>query len=352
MCPTIPDAIERRRIVIATAAAAFMAAFGSLPAAAQTVGQPAPGTNWAQIVEAAKKEGTVTIYSGQGLDQLNDLAARFKKQYGITVQVVRAVDAELLPKVDTEFNTGRGIAGVFITADLGVAKDRHAKGYLVAPVGPSFNNPAYKKESRVPDGTFFEASAAILTFSWNKELWPKGLKDYPDVLDPALAGKIGIGATTTGAQVDFYTYLEETYGPDFTTKLSALKPRIYPGALPMGQAVVAGEVAVALTTQPLTDEAEKGAPVGWGLAPKPWGARFWGLILKTAPTPNAAQLLADFIITEQGQEAVARKAGAVLPNVKGTLGATDNVRQQDLSKLTPEYLAAYRDKWKKLFQNN
>jgi iron(III) transport system substrate-binding protein len=327
-------------------------ALGWSPSVAQSVGQPPAGTSWTQIVEAAKKEGAVTIYSGMGLDQLNDLAARFKKEYGITVQVVRAVDAEFVPKVDTEFRTGKGIAGIFVTADLGVAKDMHAKGYAVPPMGPAFNNPAYAKAARVPEGTYFEASATILTFSWNTELWPKGLKDYPDVLDPGLTGKIGISATTTAAQIDFYTYLEDTYGSDFTAKLAALKPRIYPGALPMAQAVVSGEVAAALTTQPLIDEAEKGAPVGWGLAPKPWGARFWGMILKSAPTPNAAQVLADFMISEPGQEAIARKAAAALPNIKGTLGSTDNVRRQDLSKLTPEYVATYREKWKKLFQNN
>jgi iron(III) transport system substrate-binding protein len=76
------------------------------------------------------------------------------------------------------------------------------------------------------------------------------------------------------------------------------------------------------------------------------------LILKSAPTPKAAQVLADFMISGPGQEAIARKAAAALPNIKGTLGSTDNVRRQDLAKLTPEYVATYREKWKKLFQNN
>lgn len=61
----------------------------------------ADAAQWQKVVEAAKKAGRVTIYSGQGSEQLNELnglAARFKKEYGITVQVVRAVDAELLPR--------------------------------------------------------------------------------------------------------------------------------------------------------------------------------------------------------------------------------------------------------------
>jgi len=311
----------------------------------------APSQEWQRVVDAAKKEGSVTIYSGQGLDQLNDLAARFKKQYGINVQVVRAVDADLLPKVDAEFNIGRGIADVFVSADIAVVKDRNAKGYIVAPMGPAFDNPRYDKATRIPEGTYFETGAAILTFSWNKELHPKGIKDYPDILDPALAGKIGVVGVTTQSQVDFYMYLTEYYGADYVRKLAALKPRIYPGALPLGQAVVSGEIAVAVYGQPLIDEEKKGAPVGWGLAPKPWGARFWGWVLKRAPHPNAAQVLANFMVTQQGQEAVTRMAGSVLPNVKGAISTTDNVRRPDLAKLTPEFVADYREKWKSMFLN-
>jgi len=312
----------------------------------------ADAAQWQKVVEAAKKEGRVTIYSGQGTEQLNDLAARFKKEYGITVQVVRAVDAELLPKVDAEFNIGRGTADIFVSADLASVKDRNLKGYVVAPLGPNFENPVYDKATRVPQGTYFETGAAILTFSWNKDLYPKGIKDYPDILDPALAGKIGVVGVVTPAQVDFYQYLGENYGADYVQKLAALKPRIYPGALPLGQAVVSGEIAVAVYCQPLIDEEKKGAAVGWGLAPKPWGARFWGLILKRAPHPNAAQVLANFMVSQQGQEAVSRMAGSVLPNVKGAVSTTTNVRRQDLTKLTPEFVAQYREKWNAMMLKN
>jgi len=311
----------------------------------------ADAAQWQKVVEAAKKEGSVTIYSGQGLDQMTDLAARFKKEYGIAVQVVRAVDAELLTKVDAEFSIGRGTADIVVSADLGAVKDRNAKGYVVAPLGPDFDKPIYDKATRIPEGTYFETSAAILTFIWNKDLYPKGIKDYPDVLDPVLAEKIGVIGVVTKSQVDFYQYLGENYGADFVRKLAALKPRIYGSALPMGQAVVSGEIAVALYAQPLVDEVNKGAPVAWGLPPKPYGARFWGLVLKRAPHPNAAQVLANFMVTQQGQEAVARIAGSVLPNVKGAISTTTNVRRQDLTSLTTEFVAQYRQKWNAMMLN-
>jgi iron(III) transport system substrate-binding protein len=305
---------------------------------------------WQKIVEAAKKEGTVTIYSAQGLDQLNDLAARFKKDYGITVQVVRAIGSELQTKVDAEFGAGRGIADIHVDTDVPYIMDRSAKKRLVAPVGPAFDNPVYNRKLRVPEGTYFEVSAAILTFSWNKDLYPKGIKDYPDMLDPALKGKIGVAMVSVMTQADFYLYLDERYGADFTKKLADMNPRLYPGALPMAQAVVSGEIAAAVSTQALIDDVKKGAPVGWGLAPGgAWGAHFYGQIVSIAPHPNAAQVLANYLVTQPGQESVARLAASSLPNITGALTSTDNVRPINWKKLTPQFFQEYLPKWKAMY---
>jgi iron(III) transport system substrate-binding protein len=305
---------------------------------------------WRKIVDAAKAERTVTIYSSQGQKQLNDLAKRFKDKHGINVQVVRAVETDLWPKVDVEHQTGKGIADVMVAAGMGLVIERNKQGYAMKSVGPAFDNPVYGRAKRAPEGTYFETSATILTFSWNTELWPQGIKDYPDILNPALKGKIGVPQARTPGQVDFYLYLMRHYGDDFMERLAALEPRIYPGALPQAQAVASGEIAVALHAEPLIDEKEAGAPVEWGIAPKPFGARFYGMVLKSAPHPNAAQLLANFMVTPDGQEAIARKAGAVLPDVEGSVASTVNVPEQDLSKLTSEFVQKFSEKWNALFQ--
>ena len=344
--------LSTRRSVLRGAAWIGTAALLTHGAAALAqAASPAPSSEaWQKLVEAAKKEGMVTLYTGQGLDQANDLAARFKKEYGITVQVVRAVGSELQAKVDAEQAAGRGIADIYVGTDVPILRDRNAKKHLVAPVGPAFENPVYNRKLRVPEGTYFEISAAILTFSWNKDLYPKGLKDYPDLLDPALKGKIGVAMISVMAQADFYVYLEEKYGADFTKKLADMNPRLYPGALPMAQAVVSGEIVAAVSTQPLIDEIKKGAPVGWGLAPGgAWGSHFYGQILSVAPHPNAAQLLANYMITPPGQEAIARLAASALPNVPGAITSTDNTRRTDWNKLNPEFFNAYLAKWKPMY---
>jgi iron(III) transport system substrate-binding protein len=308
--------------------------------------------DWQKIINAAKAEGTVTIYSGQGLKQLNDLAARFKAKYGINVQVVRAVESDLFPKVDVEFQTQRGIADILVNSSITTLVEQEKKGYMVPAVGPAFDNPDYKRAERMPKNTYFETNATVLTFGWNTDLYPKGFKDYDSVFDPALKGKLGIPMAKAQGQVDYYLYLTENYGQDYVERLAEMKPRAYVGALPLAQAVASGEVAATIYGEPLIDEKEAGAPVGWGLAPKPWGARFYGMVLKTAPHPNAAQLLANFMVTPEGQEAIARKAASALPNIKGAIATTDTVRKQDPAKLTPEYTKAFGEKWDRLFTAN
>ena len=332
---------KRAGAIVAIAAAALVPSL--------TFAQGASGAAWNKVVEAAKKEGAVTIYSSQGLVLLNDLAERFKKEYGINVTVVRAIDAEAWPKVDAEFSTGRGIADVHVAADEAVLRDRHTKGYFVAPIGPAFDNPAYNRKLRVPQGTYFESNAFVVAFGWNKDLFNGRINDYPDLLNPAFTGRIGVPNPSSQALVDFYLFLEQNFGADFVVKLAALKPRIYPGALPLGQALVSGEIAAAAYNQPLVDEQKKGAPVEWKVADKAWGARFWGQVLKAAPHPNAAQVLANYMITPPGQEAVARMTASVLPNIPGTLTTTDKVHRQDLSKLNADTVKAYQEKWRKLF---
>jgi iron(III) transport system substrate-binding protein len=307
--------------------------------------------DWDAIVTAAQEEGKVTFYSSQGLDQLNDLAQRFSDEYGIELEVVRDIDSALIPKVEAEQQTGSGIADVIAQASASWSEQRGAEGWFVAPVGPAFDDPAYDRAANVSDNGYFTSSAAVLTFGWNTDQYPTGLTDYSDLLDPELAGgRIGVIEPAAPSIVDFWLYLEENYGEDFVTQLAAQEPKIYPSSLPMAQALTSGEISAGSFVQVLVDEKEQGAPVDSGLADQVWGARFNTSILQVAPHPNAAQVLANFIITEPGQEAIARKAASVLPDVPGTVTTVDKVRVQDLTVLTPEFVADYQAKWNDLFK--
>lgn len=312
-----------------------------------TDGDPA----YADLVAAAQEEGEVTIYSSQGLDALNAFGEAFEEQYGVGVEVVRGIDTELSSRVETEVETGGG-------PDLYVSASQpwvEANTDLFAePTSPQLTGAGdYDAEQYVHDGNFFEVGAAVLTMAWNTSE-VDGLTSYEELLDPQFAdGKLGVIEPAAPAIVDFYLWLEETFGEQYVEDLAAQEPRIYPSALPIGEALISGEIfaspyAAPVQIQPAKDS---GAPVDFAIDDDgAWGARYFGMILNEAEHPNAAQLLADFMVTAEGQELVVGAASSILPDVPGTLLTNEDVREQDLDALTPEAVAEYQEKWNSLFR--
>jgi len=300
---------------------------------------------WDEVVKAAKKEGSVTIYSSQGQTQLEELGAAFEKEYGIKVEVVRGIDPELQPKIEAEKQTGNAVADVYVSS-LRPAQDTLAEqGYYVAPVGPTFD------ELDVLQGKeIFDVDATVLTFAWNTEKYSGKIDSYTDLLDPELKGKIGVPEPSSATFIDFYNYLTELHGDDFLEKLAAQEPKIYPGALPAAEALSSGEISAAAYVEPQVDQQKAGAPVDFGFEKERWAAVFYGGILADAPHPNAAQLLSDFLLTEAGQKAIARKAASVRPDVPGTFGTVDTVRRINYDALTPDDVTAFQKKWNKLYR--
>ena len=91
----------------------------------------------ADLVAAANEEGTVTLYSSQGLDQLNALGDAFEEQYPeIDVEVVRGVDGDIIPRLETEMSTGTS------GADLVVMAAPHGSRRTPTPATSSTRRPA------------------------------------------------------------------------------------------------------------------------------------------------------------------------------------------------------------------
>lgn len=89
--------------------------------------------------------------------------------------------------------------------------------------------------------------------------------------------------------VDFYLWLEESFGEDYVEQLAAQQPRIYPSALPIGEALISGEVSAAAYAAPtqLVPAAESGASVDFGIDEAgAWAARFFGAIPTSSDSPE------------------------------------------------------------------
>jgi len=339
-----------RRLLVITVLAALLAAGTSLAASAPPVQKAASAKQWAALVAKAKQEGSVTLYSSQDPGGLQRMADAFKAKYGITVTWTRQIDSVSALQLNAEQSTHNAKADMWVIASRPYVLGALKNGWTVPAVGPDLFNTRYDRATFARPGKAFVVGAAVQGIGWNTGLFPQGLKDYPDLLNAALAnGKIGVVNPSGPSLVDSYLMLQDHYGAGFLTKLGAQKPKIYASTLPQQQALASGEItASALVGAQMLDLKAQGAPVDF-VIPKggAWNAPWFAMVLKQAPHSAAAQLLADFMVTPEGQQAVNRRYGAVLKNIPDTFFVPP--RQQKLSDLTPAKVTAFQQAWNGMF---
>src|SRR5947209_13423572 len=103
-----------RRDVIRGSASLGLTAFATRVVAAA----PAPVSITPDLVEAAKKEAKVVLYSAMDLPVGEKLGKAFEAQYpGIAVQIERSGSERLFQRIDQEFASGIRVCDVVNSAD-------------------------------------------------------------------------------------------------------------------------------------------------------------------------------------------------------------------------------------------
>ncbi|QDQ95904.1 extracellular solute-binding protein [Rhodococcus sp. WB9] len=309
--------------------------------------------SWDDVVAAAKKEGAVQLYSSQHPANLEALKEAWSKAYPeIDLEFVRGTDKDMIPRVEVENRTGQAVADVNTLTDAAWINNAAVSGQFSTDlVGPAFDNPDYRPQTNIKNNRFFLTTAATFGMGWNTDAYPDGFKTPTDLLKPELEGRIGIvNPVGIASYIDLYDFYAKTYGSDYLEKLAALHPRIYPSALGISQALNSGEIVATPTVQPLVREVAVGAPVDWVLPQVPWGTPFYSHVLSVAPHPNAAQVLANFLATPEGQTALATGNATALPSIPGAVAYAGDIHTPDATKLTPEAVEKGSVQWEKLFQ--
>lgn len=301
-----------------------------------------------KLIEDAKKEGAIALYSSASTGPSNAIAEAFKKKYGIAVTVYRAGSADVATRVQSEEAAGRVQADALIIEEPALS--------LLMPYLANYDSPeraAIAAEYKAPQYTLIRMYVAQI--GWNKNaVKPEAApKDWKDLLDPKWKGRFGsLDPHTTATTLAWQVMAEKLYGPDFLEKFGANRPKLYASTNAMTQAVISGEIDVGLTNSfGVIQMAETGAPMG-GVIP-PETVLFGGNIsvFAKAPHPNAARLLCDFACSAEGQTII-NVAGATIPTHSGAsapqagtlaeLGKSHRFSQPDYKQIiadTPKLLA-------------
>ena len=255
----------------------------------------------------AKEEKKVVLYHTTTVPDTQKIIEGFKRRYPfLDVETYRATGEKLMQKIVTEVKGGRNLADVYIISALQtwMLKDM---GYLAPYSSPERDKvaPALRDKQGYWTGVYWN----LEVLGYNTKLVPAGQvpTKWEDLLHPRWKGQIGLEEEDIQWYASLLHLMGEEKGKDFMRRLAKQQPQIRAGHTLLVQLLTAGEFALGPTTRAQSAEQmkEKGAPVDWTaiepLAPNPPVSVS---LPKSAPHPNTARVLIDFIVSKEGQSII------------------------------------------------
>ena len=294
--------LSRRDVIKGSAALGLTAFAAPLKAAAPPAEAITP-----QLIEAAKKEAKVVLYSAMDLPVGERLGKAFEAQYpGIAVQIERSGSERLFQRIDQEFASNIRAADVVNSSDASHFITWKKNGWL-APFVTEDIVQHFLPEYRDPDGMSATTRIYLSSIAYTNLVKPDDApKSFADLLDPKWAGKMVKGHPAYSGTIMTATFqLVREFGWDYYEKLS--KQRVMqvqsstdpPKKLALGERAVmadGNEYNVVLLK-------EAGQPVepvypteGTPTVSGPTG------IFSSAPHPNAARLFQAWLHTRETQQ--------------------------------------------------
>ena len=180
-------ASTRRDVIGGTAALGLSLFAAPLKAAA-----PDPVSITPQLIEAAKKDGKIVLYSAMDLPVGEKLGKAFEAQYpGIQVQIERTGSERLFQRIEQEFASNVHAADVATTADASHFISWKRNGWL-APFVPEDVAKYFPAQYRDGDGMFATSRLWLSSIAYNTGLVKPAdaPMSFADLLDPKWAGKM------------------------------------------------------------------------------------------------------------------------------------------------------------------
>lgn len=256
-----------------------------------------------RLIERAKQEGALTIYTSLAPTEARPMVEAFEKKYGIKVELWRALSERVVQRAVSEAKAGRHAVDVIGTngPEMELLAREAILTQFFTPHAADLPPAGIPKHRLwLPDRLQF----FVVGFNTNavkKEELPKTLAGFTD---PKWKGKLGIEAGDAEWMATLFKKWGEKDAMAFFRKLSDMRPEVRKGHVLLAQLVAAGEIPVGLTIYSANAETlkRKGAPIDW--VPIEAVARPQGLgIARNAPHPAAALLYADFVLSaEEGQK--------------------------------------------------
>jgi iron(III) transport system substrate-binding protein len=351
---TVPAGEEIVKLLIQacrlSALAGVAVSLGLASGSSEPAKQAKPWNSDPALLAAAQKEGNLIVYSSMNEQEGLPLFKIFTDATGIKVQYVRAADTPLMGRIAIEFRTKTKAWDILQTTTI---------NKVPPPMMAQIDPPEAKNlvpEARDKGRRWFALYANYNSPAYNTKLvkaeeLPKAYEEFVD--RKQWAGRVAIDGTDN----EWLKAMFEHYGEQKALQIikgivSTLKPVLTDGHLAMARATGAGEYAISLNNYVNLSNNVKlaGGPIEvWAMDPV---ALMFGQVgvSALAPHPNAARLAANFMISQEGQQFIA-KFGRLPTRNDVTDNPPGTVAMLRKHKVIPVLLTPEEEKvWQRRFQ--
>jgi ABC-type Fe3+ transport system substrate-binding protein len=281
---------------------------------------------WDQLVEAAKKEGTVTVSLPASAELKKQVEEQFKKRYGIEVETFTARGSAAVRRMADEFKAGVRHFDLHIGGSSSIVSGMLDEGIL-DPIEPWLALPEVKDPKQWWGGhlwvdnakRFIYMSQAYLSevIWYNSDLVkPEEIRSLDDFLNPKWKGKIGyLDPRSPGAGDSTWAFMWKVKGEEYLKKLVAQDLYLGRDQRVLAESLAKGRIAVmiGLSYYSYLPFLKAGLPI----KPLPrlkegnYGTGGSGnlAILKTPAHPNSTKVFVNWLLGREGQEVVSRALG-------------------------------------------
>jgi iron(III) transport system substrate-binding protein len=296
------------------------------PAANGQQDKTAGAVEWNNLVDAAKKEGKVTVSLPASAEMKKQVEEQFKKRYGVEVETFTARGSSAVRRMAYEFKAGVRSFDLHIGGSSSIVSGMLDEGIL-DPIEPWLVLPEVKDPKQWWGGHLWvdNAKRFVYTFQaylseviwYNTELVkPAEIRSLDDFLNPKWKGKIGyLDPRTPGAGDSTWSFLWQVKGEQYLKKLVAQDLFLGRDQRVLAESLARGRVAVMIgnsyysylpflkaglpiKTLPRLKEGNYGTGGSGNLA-----------IIKGPAHPNSTKVFVNWLLGREGQEIVSRALG-------------------------------------------
>ena len=306
-----------------------LAIFSALTSALPVYSQQIKGANapeWDKLVDAARKEGKVTVSLPASAELKRQIEEQFKKRYGIEVEVFTARGSSGVRRMADEFKAGVRHFDLHIGGSSSILSGMLDEGIIDA-IEPWLVLPEVKDPKQWWGGHLWVDSAKRFIYMfqaylpesiwYNTDLVKAGeLRSFDDFLNPKWKGKIGfLDPRTPGGGDSNWSYMWQVKGEEYLKNLASQDLYLGRDQRVLSESLAKGRVAVLIGNSyySFMPFVKAGLPV----KPLPtvkegtFGTGGSGnlAIIKAPAHPNSTKVFVNWLLSRDGQEVFSRGLG-------------------------------------------